>query len=271
MIFEQNKLLLIAGPCSLENEKVTFSAAEKLAEIGAKFPEIKVVFKGSFDKANRTSIYSKRGVGLESGLDLFREVKKRYDLTVTTDIHLPEQAARVADVVDLLQIPAFLCRQTDMLIAAAKTGCAVSVKKGQFLSPNEMKHVVGKLVEAGASEILQIERGSTFGYNNLVVDMRSFGMMKKHGFPTIFDATHSVQMPGAGDGCTTGTREFIPHLACAAIAAGADGLFFEIHPCPSEATCDAANQLALSDFEEVISNCFSIWKTVREFKSSKIG
>ncbi|NCA80424.1 MAG: 3-deoxy-8-phosphooctulonate synthase [Sphingobacteriia bacterium] len=258
MIFEQNKLLLIAGPCSLENEKVTFSAAEKLAEIGAKFPEIKVVFKGSFDKANRTSIYSKRGVGLESGLDLFREVKKRYDLPVTTDIHLPEQAAKVADVVDLLQIPAFLCRQTDMLIAAAKTGCAVSVKKGQFLSPNEMKHVVGKLVEAGASEILQIERGSTFGYNNLVVDMRGLVDMRSYGYPVVFDATHSVQKPSINGTTTGGDRRYVPYLMNAALSIGVDAIFAEVHPCPEKAWSDAANQLKLSDVRPIITHAIAV-------------
>ncbi|MDR2628793.1 MAG: 3-deoxy-8-phosphooctulonate synthase [Puniceicoccales bacterium] len=263
MFFEENKLLLIAGPCSLENEDVTFSAAECLVALRSKFPELKILFKGSFDKANRTSIYSERGVGLEEGLRLLGEVKNRHGLPVTTDIHLPEQAAPVSEICDVLQIPAFLCRQTDILAAAARTGRIVSVKKGQFLSPHEMKHVTNKLKESKAQEIWQIERGTTFGYNNLVVDMRSFTIMKSNGYPTIFDATHSVQLPGADQNGTGGERTFVPILAKAALASGADGLFFEIHPEPAKATCDAANQIALKDFPQIISDCLHLWKAMK--------
>ncbi|MDR2778822.1 MAG: 3-deoxy-8-phosphooctulonate synthase [Puniceicoccales bacterium] len=263
MFFEENKLLLIAGPCSLENEEVTFSSAECLVALRHKFSKFKIVFKGSFDKANRTSIYSKRGVGLKEGLRLLSEVKSRYGLPVTTDIHLPEQAAPVSEVCDVLQIPAFLCRQTDILMAAAKTKRIVSVKKGQFLSPYEMKHVVNKLKESKTQEIWQIERGTTFGYNNLVVDMRSFIIMKSNGCPTIFDATHSVQLPGANPNGTSGDRIFVPTLAKAAIASGADGLFFEIHPEPAKATCDASNQIALKDFPQIISDCLRLWMAVK--------
>ncbi|MDR0693249.1 MAG: 3-deoxy-8-phosphooctulonate synthase [Puniceicoccales bacterium] len=268
MFFEENKLLLIAGPCSLENEDVTFSAAECLVALRSKFPELKIVFKGSFDKANRTSIFSERGVGLEEGLRLLGEVKNRHGLPVTTDIHLPEQAAPVSEVCDVLQIPAFLCRQTDILTAAAKTGRIVSVKKGQFLSPHEMKHVVDKLKESKANEIWQIERGTTFGYHNLVVDMRSFTVMKSNG-PTIFDATHSVQLPGADPNGTSGERTFVPTLARAALASGADGLFFEIHPEPAKATCDAANQIALKDFPQIISDCLCLWKAVKHLPAKE--
>jgi 2-dehydro-3-deoxyphosphooctonate aldolase (KDO 8-P synthase) len=264
MIFDGNRLLLIAGPCSLENEHVTFAAAECLLALRDKFHELNVVFKGSFDKANRSSIYSKRGPGIGEGLQLLSEVKRRYGLPVTTDIHVPEQAIAVAKVCDVLQIPAFLCRQTDMLVAAAKTGRTVSVKKGQFLSPGEMSHIITKLVESNASEIWQIERGTTFGYNNLVVDMRAFPLMKKHGHPVIFDATHSVQLPGAGADGTGGDRTFVPTLARAAIASGTDGLFFEIHPNPEEAICDAMNQIATKDFPQIIIDCLKIWKISRE-------
>ena len=191
-------------------------------------------------------------------------VRDRYGLRVTTDIHLPEQAEPAADVCDLLQIPAFLCRQTDILVAAARTTRAVSVKKGQFLSPQEMCHVVQKLREADAREIIQIERGSSFGYNNLVVDMRSFDILKRNNYPAIFDATHSVQLPGAGNGVTLGQREFVCTLAKAAVAAGADGLFFEIHPNPDRAACDAANQIPLGRFGGIISECLALWHVCRD-------
>jgi 2-dehydro-3-deoxyphosphooctonate aldolase (KDO 8-P synthase) len=263
MIFEEGKFFLIAGPCLLESECVVFNSAEKLVEISEAHSDLNVIFKGSFDKANRSSIHSERGPGLKEGLKILAAVKDKYELKVTTDIHLPEQAGPAADVCDLLQIPAFLCRQTDILIAAARTNRAVSVKKGQFLSPHEMYHVVQKLRKSGAEEIIQIERGSSFGYNNLVVDMRAFDILKQNSCPAVFDATHSVQLPGAGNGVTLGQRKFVPILAKAAIAAGADGLFFEIHPNPNEAACDAANQLPLDRFYGVISECLAIWHACR--------
>ncbi|MDR1256043.1 MAG: 3-deoxy-8-phosphooctulonate synthase [Puniceicoccales bacterium] len=263
MIFDREKLLLIAGPCVLESEYVAFKAAEKLVEIGEKYPALSVIFKGSFDKANRSSIYSARGPGLEEGLRILSLVKEKYKLRVTADIHLPEQAGVAAEICDVLQIPAFLCRQTDLLMAAARTNKPVSVKKGQFLSPQEMFHVVQKLREASASEIIQIERGSSFGYNNLVVDMRSFDILKQNDCPAIFDATHSVQLPGAGNGITLGQRGFVHILAKAAIAAGADGLFFEIHPTPDEAICDAANQLPLGYFTQIVGECLALWQVCK--------
>ncbi|MDR1595317.1 MAG: 3-deoxy-8-phosphooctulonate synthase [Puniceicoccales bacterium] len=263
MIFDDGKLLLIAGPCSLENENVTFSAAECLVNLQHRFPELNIVFKGSFDKANRSSIHSDRGPGIGEGLRLLREVKDRYGLRLTTDIHLPRQANTVAEICDVIQIPAFLCRQTDMLIAAAKTGKTVSVKKGQFLSPYDMKHVVEKLRESHAKEIWQVERGTTFGYDNLVVDMRSFFVMKENGCPAIFDATHSVQLPGTATNGTGGDRRFIPILANAAVASGADGLFFEIHPDPATAICDTATQIAIENFPNIISTCLKTWNSTR--------
>jgi 2-dehydro-3-deoxyphosphooctonate aldolase (KDO 8-P synthase) len=186
-------------------------------------------------------------------------------------VHLPEQSEPAAEVCDLLQIPAFLCRQTDMLISAARTNSSVSVKKGQFLSPQEMYYVVQKLREAGAKEIIQIERGSSFGYNNLVVDMRSFDILKRNGCPAVFDATHSVQFPGAGDGVTLGQRNFVHILARAALAAGADGLFFEIHPNPDEALCDAANQLSLDCFDRVVSECLAVWYSCKSGTGEQIA
>jgi 2-dehydro-3-deoxyphosphooctonate aldolase (KDO 8-P synthase) len=258
-LFDPEKLLLIAGPCSLENEGITVAVAEHLVALGRSFPRLTIVFKGSFDKANRSSIHSGRGPGMEEGMRLLRMVRERYGLPVTTDIHVPAQAETVGEVCDVLQIPAFLCRQTDMLVEAARTGRVVSVKKGQFLSPMDMEHVVHKLRESGAREVWQIERGTTFGYGNLVVDMRSFALMKTNGHPVIFDATHSVQLPGSLPTGTGGDGRFIPILAKAALASGADGLFFEVHPNPSAAICDAANQVSLADFPAVATQCVSLW------------
>lgn len=259
MIFEADKLLLIAGPCSLESRPLSFRVAERVAKIAQKYKgKLTVVFKGSFDKANRTSVKSDRGTGMEGGLAILEAVKKEFGLPVLTDVHESWQCARVGEVCDVLQIPAFLCRQTDLLVEAAKTGRAVNVKKGQFLSPYEMKHVVNKLREAGAVEIWQTDRGSTFGYQNLVVDMRSFPIMAQNGLPVILDATHSTQLPGAGEGCSSGERKYVPTLSRAAIAAGADGLFIETHPQPEKAISDAATQLPLGELEALIDSCLKI-------------
>ncbi len=263
MIYDSERLLLIAGPCSLESETIALTVAEKLAALGQQFSELNLVFKGSFDKANRTSLGSDRGPGQDEGLALLQKAKDATGLPVTTDFHLPEQAAPVAEVCDVLQVPAFLCRQTDLLVAAAKTGRVVNVKKGQFLSPTEMQFVVNKLEGANAAEIWQTERGTTFGYQNLVVDMRSFSIMQGYGHPAIFDATHSVQLPGAGGGKTTGQREFVPSLARAALAAGAKGVFFETHPNPSEAISDGPNQIPLEDFPALVESCLKIWAAAR--------
>ena len=263
MLFDPKKLLLIAGPCSLENERVCRTVAEALVVLRRTTPELNIVFKGSFDKANRTSLAGDRGTGLDAGLALLAMVQKDYGFPVLTDIHETTQVAAVAAVCDVLQIPAFLSRQTDLLLAAAKSGRIVNVKKGQFLSPQEMVYVTGKLREGKAKEIWQTERGTTFGYHNLVVDMRSFAIMRQNGFPTIFDATHSVQLPGAGGGKSAGQREFVPPLAKAALAAGADGLFIETHPDPAHAISDGPNMIPLAELPVLIASCLAVWKTVR--------
>lgn len=263
MLHDPQRLLLIAGPCSLENEEVCRAVAGVLAEVRRTRPGLNVVFKGSFDKANRTSLAGPRGTGLEAGLDLLALVKREYGFPVLTDVHESPQVARVAEVCDVVQIPAFLCRQTDLLLAAAATGRVVNVKKGQFLSPAEMVHVTGKLREGGAREIWQTERGTTFGYQNLVVDMRSFALMAQHGRPVIFDATHAVQLPGAAGGRSGGQREFVPPLARAALAAGADGLFLETHPDPDRAISDGPNMIPLAELPALLDRCLAVWQATR--------
>jgi len=267
MIYSSDRLLLIAGPCSLENETVCRAVAETLQLLAAEHPSLRIVFKGSFDKANRTSLAGARGTGLEAGLELLAIIRRDYGFPVLTDIHDLSQVAAVAAVVDVLQIPAFLCRQTDLLLAAAATGKTVNVKKGQFLSPAEMVHVTGKLREGGAAEIWQTERGTTFGYNNLVVDMRSFAIMGANGYPTVFDATHSVQLPGAAGGKSGGQREFVAPLARAALAAGANGLFLETHPDPDHALSDGPNMVPLAQLPEVIAGCLEIWMVERDLRA----
>lgn len=263
MDFVNNKLLLIAGPCSLENKTICTVIAEILSELRETRPELQIVFKGSFDKANRSSISSYRGTGIEEGLELLQYIKERFEFPVTSDIHLPEQAEKVAKVCDILQIPAFLCRQTDLLVAAGSTGKIVNVKKGQFLSPTEMQFVIQKLEKTDAQSIWQTERGYAFGYQNLIVDMRVFPMLKAYRQPVIFDATHSVQLPGAGGGKTGGQRQFVLPLARAALAAGADGLFMETHPDPENATSDGPSQIPLSQFPDLIDDCLKVWRSVR--------
>ena len=261
----KDKLLLIAGPCSLESEAVCRAVAGELVSLGRTNPELRIIFKGSFDKANRTSGAGARGTGLKDGLALLALVKKEFGLPVLTDIHESAQVEPVAAVCDVLQIPAFLSRQTDLLLAAAATGRTVNVKKGQFLSPQEMAHVTDKLRQGGAYEIWQTERGATFGYQNLVVDMRSFAIMGQNGFPTIFDATHSVQLPGAAGGKSGGQREFVPPLARAALAAGADGLFIETHPDPERALSDGPNMVPLAELPGLVARCIAIWKSARSW------
>jgi 2-dehydro-3-deoxyphosphooctonate aldolase (KDO 8-P synthase) len=264
MLYDPKKLLLIAGPCSLENERVSRAVAEGLTALARARPELSIVFKGSFDKANRTSGAGLRGPGLEAGLALLAMVRRDYGVPVLTDVHEAAQVPAVGAVCDVVQIPAFLCRQTDLLLAAAASGRVVNVKKGQFLSPQEMPFVIAKLMQGGAREIWQTERGTTFGYQNLVVDMRSFAWMKANGCPAIFDATHSVQLPGAAGGRSGGQREFVAPLARAALAAGADGLFLETHPKPEEAISDADSQLPLGELPALIDQCLAIWRAVRD-------
>jgi 2-dehydro-3-deoxyphosphooctonate aldolase (KDO 8-P synthase) len=262
-IFDPSRLLLIAGPCSLESEAVCRAVAAGLASLGKAHPELNIVFKGSFDKANRTSGSGPRGTGLADGLALLALVRREFGFPVLTDVHEVVQVAPVAEVCDVLQIPAFLSRQTDLLLAAAATGRAVNVKKGQFLSPQDMAHVTGKLRQGGAAEVWQTERGTTFGYQNLVVDMRSFAIMRENGFPTVFDATHSVQLPGAAGGKSGGQREFVPPLSKAALAAGADGLFIETHPDPESAPSDGPNMIPLGELPALVADCIAVWRTVR--------
>jgi 2-dehydro-3-deoxyphosphooctonate aldolase (KDO 8-P synthase) len=237
-------LLVIAGPCVIESQAHAVETALALKAQAAE-AGLPLVFKASYDKANRTSLDAYRGPGLAEGLRVLARVKAETGLPILTDIHEPAQAAPVAEVADVLQIPAFLCRQTDLLIAAARTGRAVNVKKGQFLAPRDVRHAVAKVSGSGNADVFVTERGTTFGYNNLVVDMRAFPMMRALGFPVVFDVTHSLQLPGAGDGVTAGLAEYITPLARAGVAAGVDGVFLEVHEDPSRARSDAQNALRL--------------------------
>lgn len=257
-----DKLTIMAGPCVAENFEVLDATAKKLKEITQKLG-INFIFKSSFDKANRSAITSYRGPGIEKGLEMLGEIKSKYNIPIVTDIHLPEQAAIAAEVIDIIQIPAFLCRQTDLLVAAAKTGKIVNIKKGQFLAPEQMGTLVKKVEDSGNSNVLLTDRGVTFGYNNLVVDFRSIPIMQSFGYPVVFDATHSVQLPGANGTCSGGDRRFVPVLAKAAMGAGANALFFEVHPDPDNALCDGPNMLSLDSAEEVFSVCKKIFDIVR--------
>mgnify|MGYP000996827939 FL=1 len=247
------KTTFIAGPCVIESQELLYTVAEKLVEINQKL-EVDIIFKASFDKANRTSISSFRGPGLEKGLEMLANVKSKYGLKLLTDIHESYQAEAVGQVVDVLQIPAFLCRQTDLLVAAAKTGKVVNIKKAQFLSGPDMKYPVEKAKEAGAAEVWLTERGNTFGYNNLVVDFRNIPDMKEIVPTVIMDCTHSVQRPGAMGGKTGGDRRFVPSMALAAKAFGATGYFFEVHPNPDKGLSDGPNMLELDKLESLIAN-----------------
>jgi 2-dehydro-3-deoxyphosphooctonate aldolase (KDO 8-P synthase) len=265
--FGGGKLFVIAGPCVLEGRELVLSTAERLAELAAE-RDLPLVFKSSFDKANRTSKGSVRGPGMEAGLELLAEVKQRTGLPVLTDVHLPEQCAPVAEVVDVLQIPAFLCRQTDLLVAAAETGRALNVKKGQFLAPWDMQHVTKKCEAAGNSRLLVTERGVSFGYGRLVVDMSSFEHLAATGHPVVFDATHSVQEPGGLDGKTGGDRRRVPALARAAVATGhVDGLFFEVHPDPDRAPSDGPNMIELASFGAILEGCLAVHAAARSNSS----
>ena len=256
-------LTLIGGPCVIESEALVMEVAERLVGITSRLG-IQYVFKSSFDKANRTSNSSFRGPGVEAGLEVLAAVKKRFGVPVLTDIHESHHAAEVAPVVDVLQIPAFLCRQTDLLVAAAATGRAVNVKKGQFLSPQEMSQVVAKLRDAGAANVMVTERGNSFGYNTLVVDYRSLPQLAEFGCPVIFDATHSVQQPGGRGGSSGGQREFVAPLARAAVAVGVDGLFMEIHPDPDKGLSDGPNMGPLHRIEALLTQLLAIRKAVAD-------
>ncbi len=248
---------MIAGPCVIENEKICLKVAESLQRTCERLG-ITYVFKASYDKANRTSRKSFRGPGLDAGLETLAKVRAESGVPVLTDVHTEAQAAIAGETVDVLQIPAFLCRQTDLIEAAVLTGRIVNLKKGQFLSPPEMGQVVRKAVEAGGKRILVTERGTTFGYNNLVADMRSIPMMRRFGFPVIFDATHSVQLPGGGGNRSSGQREFAPVLARAAVAAGAEGVFIETHPDPDRALSDGPNMIPLAELPALLKTLLKI-------------
>ena len=258
----QNPLALIAGPCVIESEKIAMEIAEKLKRITTDL-HVPFVFKASYDKANRTSIKSFRGPGLNDGLKILQKIKTELDLPVLSDVHKEEEIDPAAEVLDILQIPAFLCRQTDLLVKAAQTGKPINVKKGQFLAPWDMKNVVVKLEESGNSNILLTERGATFGYNNLVVDMRSLVLMREHGYPVIFDATHSLQQPG-GQGTTSGGQsEMVPDLARGAVAVGCDALFMEIHTDPSKALSDGPNMLQIDLLPELLEQLVILDQVVK--------
>lgn len=256
-------LLLIAGPCVLQDDATSDQIAEVLVEIDRR-PDVNVVFKASFDKANRTSLHAGRGPGIQEGLAMLGRIKERFGLPLTTDLHLPDQAAAVAEVVDLIQIPAFLARQTDLLVAAAQTGRPVNVKKGQFMSPDDMRHVVDKVRGSGEGGVMACERGTFFGYGRLVNDMQSLVIMRELGVPVVFDATHSVQRPGGLGGATGGNREMVEPLARAAVAIGTDALFFETHPQPEQSPSDGANMIPLGDFADTIDRLLRLRRTVAE-------
>jgi len=261
-ISNKNPLTLIAGPCQLESEQHSMDMAGKIKEITDKF-KIGFIYKTSFDKANRTSLTSKRGAGLEKSLPVFDKIKKELKIPVLTDIHSIEQCSIISKHVDILQIPAFLCRQTDLLIAAAKTNKIINVKKGQFLAPWDMKNVTKKISESGNNNILVTERGASFGYNTLVSDMRALPIMSELGYPVIFDATHSVQQPGGMGDKSGGQREFVEYLARAAVAVGVAGVFIETHQDPDNAPSDGPNMLPIEKLEHLLNQLFEIDKLVK--------
>lgn len=256
-------LALIAGPCVIESEAHATMIADSLAKIASRCG-VPLIFKASYDKANRTSLRSFRGPGIEEGLKVLSGVKKRLGVPILTDIHEANQAAPVAEVADVLQIPAFLSRQTDLIVAAARTGRTINLKKGQFLAPDDMKHAIAKVVDSGNTQVFVTERGVSFGYHNLVVDMRAFPMLRSLGFPVVYDATHSLQLPGGGDGVTAGQAEYIEPLASAAVAAGIDGLFVEVHDDPPRAKSDAQNALPLERVEPLLRHLLRIDSAARQ-------
>ncbi len=259
--FGPGQLFIIAGPCVIESRELCLRVGEFLAELGERLG-VGIIFKSSFDKANRTSLRSFRGPGLEEGLKILEDVAAATGLPVTTDIHLPEQAEAVGQVVDVVQVPALLCRQSDLLIAAGRTGRVVNVKKGQFMAPEDMVHVAEKIRSTGNDNIWLTERGTSFGYHNLVVDMRSIPIMAATGCTVVFDATHSVQRPAAMGTCSGGDRTMAPVLARAAVAAGAHGVFMEVHPEPEQALCDGPNSLALRDVEGLVRELMAIREAI---------
>ncbi len=246
-------LTLIGGPCAIESKEMCFEVADTMVNICQKL-NINYIFKGSFDKANRSNLHAGRGTGMEKGLEILNDIKETYRIPVTTDVHESWQCREVAKVVDVLQIPAYLCRQTDLILESARTGKVVNIKKGQFMAPWNMVNVVEKMLSCNNKNIILCERGTTFGYNRLVVDMQSLVEMRKLGYPVFIDATHSVQQPGSNNEFTSGNREFVPYLMSASVAIGVDGIFAEIHPDPDKAVSDGPSQLRLSDVEKILTN-----------------
>ncbi len=257
-----NDFFIMAGPCVIEkNGSTAFKTAEILKNITDEL-KVRYIFKASYDKANRTSIDSYRGPGMEKGLEILAKIKQEFNVPVVTDIHLPGEASKAAEVADIIQIPAFLCRQTDLLAAAAKTGRIVNVKKGQFLAPQQIEQAAAKVKACGNNKILITDRGASFGYGNLVSDMRAIPIIRGLGYPVVFDATHSVQLPGGAGNASSGQREFVPTLAKAATAAGADGLFMEVHPEPENALSDGANMIPTGEAGDIIKVCKEIYLLV---------
>lgn len=261
--FGADAFALIAGPCVIEDESTSYNIIETLIDVTGRL-KIPFIFKASFDKANRTSIDSERGPGLLDGLEFFRKVRERFDVPLLTDVHSIEQCAPAAEVVDCLQIPAFLCRQTDLLVEAGRTGLPVNIKKGQFMAPAAMNEAIKKVTSTGNDNVMVTERGSSFGYNNLVVDYRSLPLMRAEGYPLVFDATHSVQLPSAKGKSSGGDREMVKYLARAAVAVGVDGLFMETHPDPGKALSDGPNSIALADMAGLLGELKDLDTFVRE-------
>jgi len=262
-IGSRKPLVFIAGPCVIESEESTLKTAGRLKEISEKLG-IPIIFKSSYDKANRTSVSSYRGPGIEKGLRILEKVKKETTLPILSDVHTADEATQAAEVLDMLQIPALLCRQTDLIVAAARTGKAVNVKKGQFLAPLDVKNIIDKILSTGNTNLTVTERGTLFGYNNLVVDMRSIPIMQGFGFPVIFDATHAVQLPGGRGSVSDGQRGFVAPLARAAVSVGCDAVFTEVHECPEKALCDGPNMLDINEFASLAGKLKEISQAVRE-------
>lgn len=266
----RNPLVFIAGPCVIEDPDSTLKAAHKLKQFSEDL-NISIIFKSSYDKANRTSIHSFRGPGIEEGLSVLERVKRETGLPVLSDVHSPDEVTAAAGVLDVLQVPAFLCRQTDLLTAAGKSGRPVNIKKGQFMSPWSMKHVIDKVRSTGNNDIILTERGVSFGYHNLVVDMRSIIIMRQFGFPVMYDATHGIQLPGGRDDTSGGEREFIPPLSRAAVSAGCDAIFMEVHASPETALCDGPNMLMIDHFPLLAQQLVQLSAVVREWEGGENG
>jgi 2-dehydro-3-deoxyphosphooctonate aldolase (KDO 8-P synthase) len=262
-----NPLFIIAGPCVIESEEVIFYTAGRLKKICERI-DLPLLFKSSYDKANRTSLSSFRGPGLEKGLRILSDMRSKFDVPIISDVHSLEEVKPAAEVLDALQIPAFLCRQTDLILSASKTGKPVNVKKGQFLAPWDVKNIIDKFTSTGNQNIFITERGTSFGYNNLVVDFRGLSIMRSFGYPVIFDVTHSLQLPGGQGSCSGGQREFADPLARAAVAVGVDGLFMEVHPEPDNALCDGPNMIKLDEVEKLLASVTAIDQLVKSFSIS---